>query len=218
MGCRAFALLAAPLVLRAPEGPAVGPGCLVCPWAVARPRAVRAASFARRVVSKPGQAPPPPTGTAARPSGPSGALRTSGAGCADRLLGASARCSARPCRPRVGLQSGEACGWAHPGPAAREARWLHVVRRRASKPARALRSLRSLRSLRHPPHRWSLVCCVVLARPRRRLRASRPDLACPIAEPTPNFARNSLMALSNHEFISLELQRFQTLLNVHPIE
>ena len=44
-----------------------GPGCFVCPWAVARPRAVRAASFARRVVSKPGQAPPPPTGTAARP-------------------------------------------------------------------------------------------------------------------------------------------------------
>ena len=48
----------------------VGPGCLVCPWAAARPRAVRAASFARRVVSKPGQAPPPPTGTAAWPSIP----------------------------------------------------------------------------------------------------------------------------------------------------
>ena len=61
------ALFVAPLVFRAPEGPAVGPGCLVCPWAAARPRAVRAASFARRVASKPGQAPPPPTGTAARP-------------------------------------------------------------------------------------------------------------------------------------------------------
>ena len=47
----------------------VGPGCLVCPWAAARPRAVRAASCARRVVSKPGQAPPPPTGAAAWPSG-----------------------------------------------------------------------------------------------------------------------------------------------------
>ena len=56
-----------------------GPGCFVCPWAVARPRAVRAASFARRVVSKPGQAPPPPTGTAARPCGPSCALLTGGA-------------------------------------------------------------------------------------------------------------------------------------------
>ena len=53
-----------------------GPGRCVCRWAVARPRAVRAASFARRVASKPGQAPPPPTGTAADPSG---ALHTGGA-------------------------------------------------------------------------------------------------------------------------------------------
>ena len=48
----------------------------MCRWAAARPRAVRAASFARRVASKPGQAPPPPTGTAADPSG---ALHTRGA-------------------------------------------------------------------------------------------------------------------------------------------
>ena len=52
----------APLVFRAPSDPAVGPGCLVHPWAAARPLAVRAASFARRVVSNPGQAPPPPMG------------------------------------------------------------------------------------------------------------------------------------------------------------
>ena len=70
-------LFVAPRVFRAPSDPAVGPGYLACPWAAARLRAVRAASFARRVVSKPGQAPPPPTGTAARPSGPSGALHTS---------------------------------------------------------------------------------------------------------------------------------------------
>ena len=76
-----------------PAGPGclvrpAGPGCFVCPWAAARPRAVRAASFARRVVSKPGQAPPPPTGTAAWPSGPSGALHACGAGslmCALRV-------------------------------------------------------------------------------------------------------------------------------------
>ena len=48
-------------------GRAVGPGCLACRRAVARPLAVRAASFARSVVSKPGQALPPPTGTATRP-------------------------------------------------------------------------------------------------------------------------------------------------------
>ena len=70
-------LLVAPLVFRAPSGPG-RPGCSVCPWVAARPRAVRAASFARRVVSKPGQAPPPPMGTAAWPSGPSGALHTGG--------------------------------------------------------------------------------------------------------------------------------------------
>ena len=77
---RGAGLLGAPRVFRVPEGPAVGPGCFVRPWAAARPRVVRAASFARRVVSKPGQAPPPPTGTAARPINPSGALHTCGAG------------------------------------------------------------------------------------------------------------------------------------------
>ena len=56
--------------------PGGGPGRCVCRWAAARPRAVRAASFARRVASKPGQASLPPTGTAA---GPSGALHTGGA-------------------------------------------------------------------------------------------------------------------------------------------
>ena len=110
----------------------------------ARPLAVRAASFARRVGSKPGQAPqasrrppigrgvcvlpgqapPPPTGTAA---GPFGALHTGGA-------------------------------------------------------------------------------------------VSRPDLTCRIAETVPNFARNSPATISNIEFVSLELQRFVALLNVHPIE
>ena len=53
------------------------------------------------------------------------------------------------------------------GPAAREARRPHFVRRRASKPARALRTLR------RPPHRRRLWCCVVPARPRHRPRAPR---------------------------------------------
>ena len=75
-------------------GAAWGPGCFVCPWAAARPRAVRAASFARRVVSKPGQAPPPPTGTAAWPSGPSGALHTSDAWLL--MCGLARRLKARP--------------------------------------------------------------------------------------------------------------------------
>ena len=84
----------APRVFRAPEGLAVGPGCCVCPWAAARPRAVRAASFARRVVSKPGQAPPPPTGTAAWPTSPFGALHTSVVG--SLMSGSARRLEARP--------------------------------------------------------------------------------------------------------------------------
>ena len=51
------------------------------PWAAARPLAVRAASSARCVVSLSGQALPLPTGTAARPCGPSGALHAGGPGC-----------------------------------------------------------------------------------------------------------------------------------------
>ena len=49
--------------------------------------------LAQRVASKPGQAPPPPTGTAADPSG---ALHTSGAWCAEVWLGALSRDPARP--------------------------------------------------------------------------------------------------------------------------
>ena len=56
----------------------VGPGRCVCRWAAARPLAVRAASCARRVVSKPGQALPPPTGTAARPRRPRCGLQSVG--------------------------------------------------------------------------------------------------------------------------------------------
>ena len=55
------------VLLVAPHVLSCGPGCWLCPWAAARPRAVRAASCARRVGSKPGQALPPPTGTAAGP-------------------------------------------------------------------------------------------------------------------------------------------------------
>ena len=60
-------------------------------------------------------------------------------------------------------------------PAAREARRPHFVRRRASKPARALRSLR------RPPHQWGPVAVVWIgasprspARHRRRPPAPRP--------------------------------------------
>ena len=65
------------------------------------------------------------------------------------------------------------------GPAAREARRPHFVRRRASKPARALRSLR------RPLHRQCLVTVSSLARPRHRPRAPQPGPPVPPASSTP---------------------------------
>ena len=167
----------------------------MCRWAAARPRVVRAASFARRVASKPGQAPPPPTGTAADPSG---ALHTCGAGCASgRRLASLMVLLVVP----LVFQAPEA-------PAARETRQPRFARCRVSKPARALRSLR------RPPHQWGLVCwrvvrCVV-STPGR---IPRLDVF-----PILSFACNSPATLSNREFTTLELQRFQTLLKLHPIE
>ena len=49
-------------------------------------------------------------------------------------------------------------------------------------------------------------------------RRSPPALTPLIPEPTRNFARNSPTTLSNYEIRSLELQRFQTLLKLLPIE
>ena len=58
----------------------------------------------------------------------------------------------------------------------------------------------------------SLMCGSV-----RRLGA-RPGPVAALQSCLGNFARNSLLAISNFEFISLELQRFWALLKVHAIE
>ncbi len=47
---------------------------------------------------------------------------------------------------------------------------------------------------------------------------SHPAVTSHIPEPTPNFACNSPTTLSNLEIRSLELQRFQASLKLHPIE
>ena len=107
------------VLLVAPHVLSCGPGCWLCPWAAARPRAVRAASFARRVVSKPGQAPPPPTGTAAWPSVPSGALHTGGTWCTDGV-----RSPARPHRRPPALRPGPAAAHRH---GARVSAWTVTV-------------------------------------------------------------------------------------------
>ena len=53
---------------------------------------------------------------------------------------------------------------------------------------------------------------------RHRDQASHPAITHVIAEPTPNSACNSPTTISNLEFTTLELQRFQTLLKLHRIE
>ena len=126
-------------------------------------------------------------------------------------FGAAPRSPPVPRRPRGGLQSGGAGN----DPAAREARRPHFVRRRASKPARALRSLR------RPPHQWCLVCrCAargVVSKPGRAPQASpRPLLTSLLS--SPNFACNSPATLSNHEFTTLELQPFQTCSRFRPVQ
>ena len=144
-------------------GRVVGPGRCVCRWAAARPRAVCAASFARRVAAKPGQAPPPAAGAAARPChrprapqpGPAAAHRYGGALrtlrrpphrrrlVADVLLGASARSPARPRHhppaPRPGLAALHAVGAAgiRDRACCLRLRWCSG-RRRARPPARSL--------------------------------------------------------------------------------
>ena len=82
-----FLLLVASLALRAPSGPAareIATRELRSEWSISKParalRALRRPPHRRRLcrLGEPGQAPPLPTGTAARPSGPSGALHTGG--------------------------------------------------------------------------------------------------------------------------------------------
>ena len=83
----------------------------------------------------------------------------------------------------------------------------------ARRPAReiATRELRSEWSISRP----------ALALPPSTGTATRPPhpaITHVIAEPTPNSACNSPTTISNLEFTTLELQRFQTLLKLHRIE
>ena len=71
-----------------------GPGCLVRPWAAARPRDRHTrACGSEWSISRPALALPPPTGTAAWPTNPSGALHTGGAG--SLMCGSARRLEAR---------------------------------------------------------------------------------------------------------------------------
>ena len=180
----------------------------MCRWAAARPRAVRAASFARRVVSKPGQAPPPPTGTAA---GPSGALDTGGA-CGSGVPGQAppppTSTAARPTGPLRRPPHRRRCV---------AGVWLGACcyKRRQSEGIFAenagfLAWIDDVCNVGRP--------LVARPGPIATAQVSRPDLTCRIAETAPNFARNSPVTLSYIEFRSLELQRFLTMLKLCSIE
>ena len=90
-------LLVAPLVFWAPCGVLAGRAALCARGRrPAREIATREPDGSEWSISRPALALPLPTGTAARPSGPSGALHTSGAWCAGVWFGASPRSPAWP--------------------------------------------------------------------------------------------------------------------------
>ena len=144
--------------------------------------------LACRVGSKPGQAPPPPTVTAARPAPrsppvPSGALHA----CHTNFA----------CNSLVTISNVEFI---------------------------ALKSQRFQTLLNLHPIELHATFGEAQAPPPPTVTAARP---APRSPPVPsgalhachtNFACNSLVTISNVEFIALKSQRFQTLLNLHPIE
>ena len=174
----------------------------MCPWAAARLRAVRAASFARRVASKPGQAPPPPTGTAARPSG---ALHAGGLFCVRYRSGSPAMSHVIPLQVFQTLNS---------------ERWNCNVFGRSRKMTEGnyVRLLFGvspfIEALPGPPVPFTPVLPGVLPCLWRRWCSGRRwPLLCEIPEWFPsNVARNSSASISNIEFRTLELQRFRAVL------
>ena len=171
----------------------------MCPWAAARPRAVRAASFARRVASKPGQAPPPPTGTAARPSG---ALHAGGLFCVRYRSGSPAMSHVIPLQVFQTLNS---------------ERWNCNVFGRSRKMTKGnyvrllfggSRFIEALAGLPVPfmPVLPGVLPCLWC----RWCSGCRRPLLCEIPEWFPsNVARNSPASISNIEFRTLELQCFR---------
>ena len=142
----------------------VGPGRCVCRWAAARPRDRHTrACGSEWSISRPALALPPPTGTAAGPSGPSGALHTGGAW--SLMCGSARRLEARP-------------GPAGLAAASNRSRCLYVART-GPVAAHGRRRL-ALRSLRHPSHLWAgaLACALSPVKPTTPLQARYTHFWC----------------------------------------
>ena len=172
----------------------------------------------------PGQAPPPPTGTAARPCRRPRAPRPAIVTC-PRVL--ARRHSNFACNSRLAISNFEFISLElqrfqtllkvhaielhaillSAGPVAHghRSQALPPPTGTAARPCRRPRALRPGRAAAHG----------------HRSQAPRPAIVtCPrvLARRHSNFACNSPISISNFEFKSLELQRFQMLLKVHAIE
>ena len=227
--------VAAPRVLRASRVLSGGPGCLVCSWAAVFLLVVccpdRSPAAARPARPLRPSAPRASLGASARcpagPRRPRGGLQS---------VGVSVCCPAGPRRRPRAPQPGSPTCCLLP-------RWCSG-RRMARPPARLGGLTSFVAAPRSPPVpsgpsgalRTGGACrCVLSGRSPRRPRVPRPGPPAPrpgavacsashpgyralITEPTANFACNSPTILSNFEIRLLELQCFQALLKLHPIE
>ena len=129
-------------------GPAVGPGCLVCPWAAARPRAVRAASLrlgaSSRSPARPRRRPRAPQPGPPDPPAPSTPAAPG------VLMVFEARPGPATARGHRSLAPHTPASYTPAAPA------VLCVLAPVSKPARALRTLRC------PPRQWCLAADVWL--------------------------------------------------------
>ena len=182
--------------------PLACPGRCVCRWAAARPRDRHTrACGSEWSISRPALALPPPTGTAARPFGPAGALHTSGARCADGR-GASSRSPPWPCRRPPAPRPGRLDRPVPSTPVARGVLMGCSARRLVVRPGPAGLAAAS---------NWVvLIVCVLPTRPCRRPQAPLPGPMVPSTPAPPcrcsdvllgpsNFACNSPESISSIE-------------------
>ena len=215
-----------------------GPGCLTRPWAAARPRAVRAASFARRVDSLSGQAPPLLSNFARNsPASTSNiefmslelqrfqAIFKSDRGklCAKCVWGVCVgSLSGQAPPPPTGTAARPRCHPRHSNFACNSPAACSNIEFASLELQRFLGLLKFGPIELHAKFVWRWPCEPVLALPTGRSPAPLSPTgtaARPRCRPRhSNFACNSPAACSNIEFASLELQRFLGLLKFGPIE
>ena len=165
-----------------PSGLAVGRGCFVCPWAAARPWCCVLLLVAHRCCGCRRALPWGGAALCARGRWPAREIATREPAARSGRSRSPARPRHRPRAPQPGPQ-GPPAPSTPVGSGCSRVAWCVV-----SKPGISTITCRSVKCAR------GNVCEYVLSRPCRRLS---------------NFARNSRLAVSNFELVSLELQRFR---------